>query len=675
MTDYTQDCSEQIVLNETVNKNTDKAINDDLLLTDELIKIRIINLNENVSLDESINKTTNKNFAGNYQNRLITITNNDATTYTDLQVKLTLDLTNVADGTHIVFHDNSDDSLIPHYLESGAGTSNGIVWVKIPTLTASSSVVLVASYGIDVNSGISSGEDVFLLYDNFDGVSLDTDKWTVSGTGTCNISSGIMTLNGNETSVSVTSNTSFGINTIFESYFKNETYGTGSGIFNGKVYLGYNANGEGPNFGGPDIVEYSYLYRFFVYNKKNYLFNRLAGYGTDYTTTTNITTYSKLGIHRINSASNDFYKNDSYLNQNTSFIPLTSQPIRLGVGSIGVGDVNLFVDWVRVRNLTTTLPSISISGEYNDRTIILNDYVNKYIEKTLSDGIVLTDELTIYRLINLNENINLNESIDKDITKYLLESNSLNESVSKIMSKTLSDSITVMPYETDTIYKTLNESMSLYDNVYKTLVKTFDSYITLDEDFNKKTYKEIDSIIALNSSLVKSIDKGTLLENIELTDLKHFNYFETLTDNISLSEDIIVDKKEFIDQMVQDFQNILLDIPLQELITWTRNTEIEDSMGRQSSISTWKNTISIIVQPITEKDLKYLPEGMKTSGLLKAYIKPKYTFGNTEYVVTQGDYFVRKNGDKFLVQQIVGRWGANDNPVFVKALLRGLDND
>jgi len=103
-----------------------------------------------------------------FYTRQITITNNDAIEYTNLEVKIDFDCTNVSDGTHIKFYNTYDETLISHYLESGAGTGSGIIWVKLPTLTASSSVTLRAEYGTDVTDGVSSQYNVFHLWDDFD---------------------------------------------------------------------------------------------------------------------------------------------------------------------------------------------------------------------------------------------------------------------------------------------------------------------------------------------------------------------------------------------------------------------------------------------------------------------------------------------------------------------------
>jgi len=132
-------------------------------------------------------------------------------------------------------------------------------------------------------------------------------------------------------------------------------------------------------------------------------------------------------------------------------------------------------------------------------------------------------------------------------------------------------------------------------------------------------------------------------------------------------------------QLIQQHEiklNILHDIPAAEYIDWSRYEETEDEMGRLKVDKTlWTNKIYIILQPLSEKDRSFLPQGLEVSSYMKAYTEPRYFFNNQRLEIEVGDVFVRSDGHKYMVETIAGKYGNFKAQVYRKLLLRGIDND
>ena len=128
----------------------------------------------------------------NYRQK-ITITENSGSSLTDYQVKLTIDTASLisagkmqSDGSDIRFT-NSSGTELDYWIESGINTSSTVIWVKVDSIPASSSTDIYMFYGNSSASAVSSGDNTFEFFDDFEGTSLDTSKWTIKegteGTG------------------------------------------------------------------------------------------------------------------------------------------------------------------------------------------------------------------------------------------------------------------------------------------------------------------------------------------------------------------------------------------------------------------------------------------------------------------------------------------------------------
>ena len=67
--------------------------------------------------------------------------------------------------------------VIPYWLESGCNTPQTVIWVKIPELKANSNTTIYLYYGNNNTFNESSGDDVFIFFDDFEDLYQDPNKW------------------------------------------------------------------------------------------------------------------------------------------------------------------------------------------------------------------------------------------------------------------------------------------------------------------------------------------------------------------------------------------------------------------------------------------------------------------------------------------------------------------
>ncbi|MCR4316855.1 MAG: DUF2341 domain-containing protein [Planctomycetes bacterium] len=115
-----------------------------------------------------------------------------ASTLTDHQVKVTLTSAATsfwakvnADGSDIRFTDSDGVTPIYHYTSSFSyGANTATLWIKVPSIPASSNHTVYLYFDNDGASDASSMQDVFIFADDFEDASLDGSVWTATGTAT-----------------------------------------------------------------------------------------------------------------------------------------------------------------------------------------------------------------------------------------------------------------------------------------------------------------------------------------------------------------------------------------------------------------------------------------------------------------------------------------------------------
>jgi hypothetical protein len=117
----------------------------------------------------------------------IEVANSSGSTLTDFQIKildnkdLSADITAgkiQASLNDLRFTDNNG-KLLDYWIEDSTATSTD-VWIKIPTLPTSGATVYFY-YGNFSAPAMSDGNKVFEFFDDFNGTSIDTSKWDVTG--------------------------------------------------------------------------------------------------------------------------------------------------------------------------------------------------------------------------------------------------------------------------------------------------------------------------------------------------------------------------------------------------------------------------------------------------------------------------------------------------------------
>jgi len=110
--------------------------------------------------------------------RVITITEQSGSNWTDFQVPIKLDSTNFnfshtrLDGGDIRFTDTAGN-LLPYWIESyDAYTQNGKIFVKVPSIPANSSTVIYMYYGNSSANDASNGDATFQFFDDFNYTSI-----------------------------------------------------------------------------------------------------------------------------------------------------------------------------------------------------------------------------------------------------------------------------------------------------------------------------------------------------------------------------------------------------------------------------------------------------------------------------------------------------------------------
>ncbi len=146
----------------------------------------------------------------------ITITNTLPQTLTNFQVKVTVN-TAVPIGAGNMLASGDDIRFtyagctnVNYYIESGINTASTVIWLKVPSLTASGNTTVDMYYGNPAAPATSNGDSVFLFFDDFNGPSLNLTKWTVRGTpSVLTQTAGILELQGNNNWEYIRSNTTW----------------------------------------------------------------------------------------------------------------------------------------------------------------------------------------------------------------------------------------------------------------------------------------------------------------------------------------------------------------------------------------------------------------------------------------------------------------------------------
>jgi len=122
----------------------------------------------------------------------ITVKENSGRILTEFQVLVELNSANFdfskakSDGSDIRF--STDGEELNYWIEEwDAGAKRAKIWVKVPLIPANGETKIKMCYGNPSAGAVSDGDKVFEFFDDFEGTSLDINKWSYEEEGTGNL--------------------------------------------------------------------------------------------------------------------------------------------------------------------------------------------------------------------------------------------------------------------------------------------------------------------------------------------------------------------------------------------------------------------------------------------------------------------------------------------------------
>ena len=294
-------------------------------------------------------------FAWNYRKALTINNTSNSNGLTDYQVLTTLDTRSLissgkmhSDCGDIRFTDSDGQTQLNYWIESGCNTSSTKIWVKVPSIPASSTKTIYLYYGNPGATSQSNGTNTFDFFDDFSG---DLSKW-VQRSGTWSISNGVL----------VSPSTGSGQQIVTANF----------AILNARIRASYRLV-QGPNTGGinnycvlartPDSSNYYWQSDWYTGNSHR-IDKMVAGQGTLLTYTQR---YGDTNWHV-----SEFLLNGSILNASidgsykiSAIDSSLSNAAAVGFSSCGgrVTDSPFYVDWVFVGKYNSPEPTTSVGSE------------------------------------------------------------------------------------------------------------------------------------------------------------------------------------------------------------------------------------------------------------------------------------------------------------------------
>jgi len=109
----------------------------------------------------------------------LTVTGASATDGVQAQVTITYDSDMQSDFNDLRFVEADGVTTIPYWVESKIDGTSATVWLKLPA----SEITVYQYYGNATVASGSNGDAVFLIFDDFNGATLNTSKWTATKLG------------------------------------------------------------------------------------------------------------------------------------------------------------------------------------------------------------------------------------------------------------------------------------------------------------------------------------------------------------------------------------------------------------------------------------------------------------------------------------------------------------
>jgi len=273
---------------------------------------------------------------------------------TDYQVKVEITdpdfFSKCTDQKFVEFYDEDKQTLLPHYTELfDTANKKAIFWVKVPSIPANGTKMIYLNINTERTEDLSDGEATFDFFDDFEGNSLDTSKWTVRDSATVSVANSIATVKG-------TSDSEFGHLACLQAFSYGQIYeikakvDSDSGYYN----IGLDDRAMTGSYQGSDIdiagipgpKVYGLVYRNVREGATSTASRALT---VDVWRIYTIIWLSDKVIHRL-----DYGADEQTI---TSNVPQDDMSFIFWVRGNGK---TVYVDWVRVRKYTDPEPSVTV---------------------------------------------------------------------------------------------------------------------------------------------------------------------------------------------------------------------------------------------------------------------------------------------------------------------------
>jgi hypothetical protein len=307
--------------------------------------------------------------------RKATTISNTGSALTDYQTSITLDTATLVTAGKLLpncndirFTSSDGITLLNYWIESGPNTGSTKIWLNIPSISSGSNTIYIY-YGNPGASPVSSGTNTFILFDHFDGSSLDTSKWleyrnnaqTTPGTYTSQ-SNSILTINAapsdNSASIlSIATNLPNSAIVTYKAKQAQQTYPYSILAYgNGATLLVQGYRHHGLAFTNSYLLDNTYN-AFAKYN---------AGSYSQIDATANLTPdWGNYNIYSMNlkTADTDVLRNGtSYFTGDGTNILTGTQRLSISGCYASNGGGNLYVDYVHVRKYASSEPTVTTIG-------------------------------------------------------------------------------------------------------------------------------------------------------------------------------------------------------------------------------------------------------------------------------------------------------------------------
>lgn len=293
--------------------------------------------------------------------KTVTISNTSGGALSNYQIKMTVNFVEgmKTDFGDMRFVDSAGTNELSYFIEGYTPSTSADVWVKVPSVpTGSSTIKLV--YGNSSATTTSNGNNTFDLYDDFNGASLDANKWDLPvSAGSIAFNSGAVTLSNNGLTYAgeiIKSKTTFS-NPLMVEAKVNGTLGYGSFIllsntsgWNGYMMFYYEAGGSDSYHSLSSTVTPGWCGKDFWTKWESYKYEptkpNIVG----------IWTHIWLG----SSSYRNIWPHGLILNLSNTKYTLSNFNVSLGVVCSKSGSDNIVVDWLRVRKYVSVEPTVTL---------------------------------------------------------------------------------------------------------------------------------------------------------------------------------------------------------------------------------------------------------------------------------------------------------------------------